>query len=69
MVASYIATGLSSMCMDYVSLAWLDSIPLITKGATASDYQGCVATQVCGITHCSICQCLNHQKSYNNLAV
>ena len=24
---SYIATILSSMCMDYVSLAWLDSIP------------------------------------------
>ena len=24
---SYVATILSSMCMDYVSLAWIDSIP------------------------------------------
>ena len=33
--------------MDYVSLAWQDSIPHVTKGTTESDYQGCVATQVC----------------------
>ena len=33
-VASYIATILLSMCMDYVSLAWIDSIPHVTKGAT-----------------------------------
>ena len=41
--------------MDYVSLAWLDSIPHAIKDVTVSDYlhgtEGCVATQVCGIMH------------------
>ena len=46
MYISYVATALLSMCMDYISLAWLDSIPHVTKGITASDYQGCVAMQV-----------------------
>ena len=50
--------------MDYVSLAWLDSVPHITIGITASDYHPAwkVATQVRGITCCSVCHCLNHQK-------
>ena len=29
MYTSYVATILSNMCMGYVSLAWLDSIPHI----------------------------------------
>ena len=50
------------MWMDYITHAWLDSIPHVMKGTTASDYQGCVAMQGHGITRCSICQCLNHWK-------
>ena len=37
MYTSYTVTILLSMFMDYVSLAWIDSILHVTKGATASD--------------------------------
>ena len=59
MYTNYVDTILLSTCMDYVSLAWLYSIPHVTKGITASNYhlaqKGCVAMQVCGITRSSIC--------------
>ena len=49
MYTSYIATILSSMCMDYVSLAWLDSISHV-RALLRADYcptpKGGVATQV-----------------------
>ena len=58
MYTSYVVTILSSMCMDYVSLAWIYSIPLVMNGVTASDYhptqKGCVATQMCGVICCII---------------
>ena len=38
MYTSYVVTILSSMCMDYVSLTWIYSIPHVMKGVTASDY-------------------------------
>ena len=63
-VAGYIATILSGMCMDYVSLAWLDPIPHIRallQVIIALHGKG-VWPRECGITLCSICQCLNHWK-------
>ena len=70
MYTSYVVTILLSMCMNYVSLTWLDFIPYTTKGVIASDYHpamnsvkpGRVATQMRGITHRSVCQCLNHRE-------
>ena len=58
---SYVATILTSMCMDYISHVWLDSIPHV--GAYVSYYHPArkgVWPCKCGITHHSVSQCLNH---------
>ena len=39
------------MCIVYVSLRWLDSIPHVTKAATASDYQAVVWPHKCVELH------------------
>ena len=59
------ATILSSMCMGYFNLAWLDSIPHIRTllQAIVALYQKGVWPCKCGITCCRICQCLNHRKT------
>ena len=70
---SYKATILSSVCvcvfvcvdLDYVSLVWLDSTPHV-RALLQSNYHPAWKGMwpcACGIIHCSICQCLNHQKT------
>ena len=52
---NYIATILSNMCIDYISLTWL-KLYSICKGVTESDYhtaQKGVWLCKCRITHCT----------------
>ena len=64
MYTSYVVTILSSMSMGYFNLARLDSIPhikVLLQAIINMHQKGCDHTR--GIIHCSICQCLNHQKT------
>ena len=53
------------MCVGYFSLTWLDSIPhirVLLQVIIVLHWKG-VWLHECGITQCSIYQCLNHQKT------
>ena len=51
--------------MGYFSLTWLDFIPHVRAlmQVIITLYQKRIWPCECGITHCSKCQCLNHQKT------
>ena len=75
MYTSYIATILLSVCIDYISLTWLYSIPHVMKGVTTSDYYStervCSDASACVELHVVVCLpiFMSSKNSYNNLVV